>query len=161
MTLGQDGILRAGRHLQGGTHDPGTPQLLWKTDTDMDQGYAAGNGTTSLCESCLMEHHLIPPPIKRSRRIPDMLQASLELCRAPVQTQPDSTGRTTLEAPRSLKAVIKTSLNINGAFLAASSEPPLYLAQQNVFIHWLIAPIGPASCWKRLAPALESPARRV
>lgn len=32
VTLGQDRILWAGRDLQGRTHDPGTPQLLWKTE---------------------------------------------------------------------------------------------------------------------------------
>lgn len=38
VTLGQDRILWAGRYLQGGTHDPSTPQLLWKTETDTNQG---------------------------------------------------------------------------------------------------------------------------
>lgn len=43
VTLGQGRILRAGRYLQGGTRDPGTPQLRWKTDTDTDRGYAPGD----------------------------------------------------------------------------------------------------------------------
>lgn len=38
VTLGQDRILWAGRYLQGRTHDPGTPQLLWETETDTNQG---------------------------------------------------------------------------------------------------------------------------
>lgn len=42
VTPSQDRILGAGRYLQRGAHDPGTPQLLWKTDAGMDRGYAAG-----------------------------------------------------------------------------------------------------------------------
>lgn len=45
VSLGQDRILRAGRYLQGRTHDRGTPQLLWKTDMDTDQGCATGNSS--------------------------------------------------------------------------------------------------------------------
>lgn len=40
VTLGQDRILWAGRFLQGGAHDPGTPPLVWKTDRDTDQSKA-------------------------------------------------------------------------------------------------------------------------
>lgn len=54
VTLGQDRVLRAGRYLQGGTHDPGTPQLLWKTDTDTDQGYATGNSVKRALQVCLV-----------------------------------------------------------------------------------------------------------
>lgn len=56
-------------------------------------------------------------------------------------------------------------MSINGAFLAASLEPPLYLAQQNVFIHSLsgarvIAPIALVNVGKglhqRWNPQLEA-----
>lgn len=52
VTPGQYRILRAGRNLQGGTHHAGTPQLLWKTDTDTDQGYATGSGIKRALPGC-------------------------------------------------------------------------------------------------------------
>lgn len=44
VALGQDRVLRAGRHLQGGTQDPRTPQLLWTTDEGTNEGRDTGNG---------------------------------------------------------------------------------------------------------------------